>query len=66
MMSDLDDPEPYVVPNQKETTLIEQPEDKTPVKPGKSKEITFTYWVPVEIYKEITSLSATLRYSLSK
>ena len=37
-----------------------------PICPLKSEEITFKYWVPVEIYKDITSLSANLGYSLSK
>jgi len=36
------------------------------IEPGKSEETTFNYWVPVKIYKEITSLSAKLGYSLSK
>lgn len=36
------------------------------IEPGKSKEMTFNYWVPVKIYKEITSLSARLAYSLSE
>ena len=36
------------------------------IEPGKYKELTFNYWVPVKIYEEIKSLSARLEYSLSE